>query len=45
MIFGEAETMRSYGLVMRRARACTVPAPPRNILTKGGRYTISLPKE
>jgi len=45
MIFGAIRAMSSCGLVLRRARACRVPVPPRNILTKRGRYTISLSKE
>lgn len=45
VIFRAIRTMSSYGLVMRRAQMCTVPTQPRNILTKGGGYTISLFKE
>jgi hypothetical protein len=44
-IFRAIRTMNGYGLVLRRTRASTVPAPPRNILTKVRRYTISLFKE
>jgi hypothetical protein len=45
VILWAISTMAGKGLIMRGARACTIPAQPRNILTKSRAYTISLFKE
>jgi hypothetical protein len=44
-ISGAIGMVSSHGLVMRLTLAWAALLPPRNILTKGGGYTISHPKE